>query len=116
MACGFLFLGSRRESRIALPLAVAGIAALIVVVYFSAAIPYPILHTALLGPAFATTVYGFALRPNWGAIQENRLLFLCGDASYSLYLLYSMIIGIYFHDRTGQLRQQSPIGVLVFVL
>jgi hypothetical protein len=27
-----------------------------------------------------------------------------------------MIIGIYFHDSTGRLRHQSPIGVLVFVL
>jgi peptidoglycan/LPS O-acetylase OafA/YrhL len=94
----------------------SGMVALIVVVYFSAVIPYPILHTALLGPAFAAIVYGFALRPNWGAILENRLLVLCGDASYSLYLLHSMIIGMYFHSTTGQLRYQSPIGVLVFVL
>src|SRR5216683_643435 len=116
MACGFLFLRSRREGKLALPLVLSGMAALIVVVYFSAVIPYPILHTALLAPAFAAIVYGFALRPNWGAPLENRLLVLCGDASYSLYLLHSMIIGIYFHDRTGQLRYQSPIGVLVFVV
>jgi peptidoglycan/LPS O-acetylase OafA/YrhL len=116
MACGFLFLRSRRESKLALPLVLGGIAALVVVVYFSAVIPYPILHTALLAPAFATIVYGFALRPNWGAILENRLLVLCGDASYSLYLLHSMIIGMYFHSTTGQLRYQTPVGVLVFVL
>jgi peptidoglycan/LPS O-acetylase OafA/YrhL len=41
---------------------------------------------------------------------------LCGDASYGLHLLHSMVIGIYFHDSTGRLRHQSPIGVLVFVL
>src|SRR5216683_6086134 len=116
MACGFLFLRSRRESKLASLLVLSGIAALVVVVFFNAAIPYPILHTALLAPAFAAIVYGFALRPNWGAPLENRLLVLCGDASYSLYLLHSMIIGIYFHDRTGQLRYQSPIGVLVFVV
>jgi peptidoglycan/LPS O-acetylase OafA/YrhL len=116
MACGFLFLRSRRESKLALPLVLSGIAALIVVVYFSAAIPYVILHTALLAPAFAAIVYGFALRPNWGTILENRLLVLCGDASYSLYLLHSMIVGIYFHDTTGRVRNQGPIGVLVFVL
>jgi peptidoglycan/LPS O-acetylase OafA/YrhL len=116
IACGFLFLRSRRESKLALPMVLSGMVALIVVVYFSAVIPYPILHTALLGPAFAAIVYGFALRPNWGAILENRLLVLCGDASYSLYLLHSMIIGMYFHSTTGQLRYQSPIGVLVFVL
>lgn len=116
MACGFLFLRSHREKNLALPLVLSGIAALIVVVYFSAVIPYPILHTALLAPAFAAIVYGFALRPKWGALMESRLLVLCGDASYSLYLLHSMIIGMYFHNTTGQLRYQSPIGVLVFVL
>jgi len=116
MACEFLFLRSHRESKLALPMVLSGIAALVVVVYFSAVIPYPILHTALLAPAFAAIVYGFALRPNWGAILENRLLVLCGDASYSLYLLHSMIIGMYFHNMTGQLRYQTPLGVLIFVI
>jgi len=116
MACGFLFLRSRRESKLASLLVLSGITALLVVVYFSAVIPYPILHTALLAPAFAAIVYGFALRPNWGMILENRWLVLCGDASYSLYLLHSMIVGMYFHSTTGQLRYQSPMGILVFVL
>ena len=116
MACGFLFLRSRRESKLASLLVLSGIAALLVVVYFSAVIPYPILHTALLAPAFAAIVYGFALRPNWGMILENRWLVLCRDASYSLYLLHSMIVGMYFHSTTGQLRYQSPMGILVFVL
>jgi len=116
MACGCLFLRSRRESKLALPLVVSGMAAFVVVVYFSAVIPYPILHTALLAPAFAAIVYALALRPNWGAILENRLLVLCGDASYSLYLLHSMIVGMYFHNMTGQLRYQTPLGVLIFVI
>ncbi len=116
MAGGFLFLRSRRESKLALPLVLSGIAALVAVVCFSALIPYPILHTALLAPAFASIVYGFALRPKWGALLESRLLVICGDASYSLYLLHSMIIGMYFHSTTGQLRHQSLTGVLVFVL
>src|SRR6267378_2521249 len=77
MACGFLFLRSRRESKLASLLVLSGIAALLVVVYFSAVIPYPILHTALLAPAFAAIVYGFALRPNWGMILENRWLVDC---------------------------------------
>jgi peptidoglycan/LPS O-acetylase OafA/YrhL len=116
MACGFLFLRSGKESKLALPLFLSGIAAFAVVVYFGPVIPYPILHTALLAPAFAAIVYAFALRPKWGAILENRLLVLCGDASYSLYLLHSMIIGMYFHNMTGQLRYQTPLGVLAFVI
>lgn len=116
MACGFLFLRSQRDSKHALPLVFSGIAAFALVVGFSNVIPYPILHTALLGPAFAAIVYGLALRPKWGAFLENRLLVLCGDASYSLYLLHSMIMGMFFFGRTGQLQHQSVLGVLVFVL
>lgn len=116
MACGFLFLRSQRESKLALPLVLSGIAAFAVVVGFSNVIPYPILHTALLGPAFAAIVYGLALRPSWSGFLENRLLVLCGDASYSLYLLHSMIMGMFFHDRTGQVQHQTFLGVLVFVL
>jgi peptidoglycan/LPS O-acetylase OafA/YrhL len=85
-------------------------------IYFSGSIPYPVMHTALLAPAFAAIVYGFALRPRWGTFMDNRVLVLAGDASYSLYLLHSMIIGMYFHNMKGQLRFQSLPGVLIFVL
>ena len=116
MACGLLFLRSRRESKFALPLVLFGLAGVGAVVYFSAAIPYPVLHTALLAPAFAAIVYGFALRPRWGAVLESRFLVLCGDASYSLYLLHSMIIGMFFHTATGQLRYNNFTGVVVFTV
>ena len=116
MACGFLFLRSRRENKLALPLVLFGIAGVGLAAYFEASIPYPVLHTALLAPVFAAIVYGFALRPRWSAVMENRPLILCGDASYSLYLLHSMIMGMYFHSTTGQLRFQSFSGLFVFVL
>lgn len=116
MACGFLFLHSRRDNRLALPLVLLGLVGCVVGISFSGSIPYPVMHTALLAPAFAAIVYGFALRPRWGTFMDNRLLVLAGDASYSLYLLHSMIIGMYFHNMKGQLRFQSLPGVLVFVL
>jgi peptidoglycan/LPS O-acetylase OafA/YrhL len=116
MACGFLFLRSRREHALALPLVLFGIAGVGMAAYFGAAIPYPVLHTALLAPAFAAIVYGFSLRPRWSAVLDKRLLVFCGDASYSLYLLHSMIMGMYFHTSTGQLRFQGFFGVLVYVL
>jgi peptidoglycan/LPS O-acetylase OafA/YrhL len=116
MACGFLFLRSHRENKFALPLVLIGLAGVGLAAYFEAIIPYPVLHTALLAPAFAAIVYGFALRPRWSALLDNRLLVLCGDASYSLYLLHSMIMGMYFHTSTGQLRFQSLFDVFVFVL
>ena len=115
MACGFLYLNSRREAKLALPLVLSGIAAIVVVVYFSGVIPYAILHTALLAPAFAAIVYGLALRPSWAGLLERRIFVLLGDASYSLYLLHTTIMGFYFYGSTGQLRRQTPLGVLVFV-
>lgn len=116
MACGFLFLESRRESKHALPLVVSGIAAILIVTYFSGSIPYPILHTALLAPAFAAIVYGFALRPQWGSILENRVLMLLGDASYSLYLLHVTIMFNFFRKTTGELRYSGPLAVLMYLL
>jgi len=116
MALGFVFLRSRREQKYALPLFVFGIAGVAAVAYFSASIPYPVIHTALLAPAFAAIVYAFALRPRWSAFLENRLLVLCGDASYSLYLLHSMVVGMYFHKMTGEVRFTSVPGLLVFVI
>src|SRR5882757_8436484 len=116
MACGFLFLLFLMEKKFATRVVFSGIAVFAVVVAFSTAIPYPILHTALLSPAFAAIIYGLALRPSWGAFLENRLLVLCGDASYSLYLLHSMIMGMYFYNQTGQVVHKTFLGVLVFVL
>lgn len=116
MACGFLFLRSERESKHALPLVISGLAAFLIVLYFGAVIPYPILHTSLLAPAFAAIVYGFALRPSWGSILESRFLVLCGDASYSLYLLHFTIIFTFFMGKNFQPRYQTPLGILVFVV
>ncbi|GAC1681188.1 MAG: acyltransferase [Candidatus Acidiferrum sp.] len=116
MASGCLFLQSRRESKLALPLVLSGMTTFVLVIYFSDRIPYPILHTALLSPAFAAIVYGFALRPKWGGILENRLLVLCGDASYSLYLLHVLILFNYFFTRAGEPRYRSLPGVLGYVL
>jgi peptidoglycan/LPS O-acetylase OafA/YrhL len=59
-------------------------------------IPYPVLHTALLAPAFAAVVYGVALRPRYVKFLENKTLVVLGDASYSLYLLHTLIIGAFF--------------------
>ena len=48
--------------------------------------------------------------------MDNPLLVLCGDASYSLYLLHAMMIGMYFHKMTGELRFTSIPSILVFVI
>ena len=42
-----------------------------------------------------------ALRPSWTGILEIKPLQLLGDASYSLYLLHSLMIGIYLQSISG---------------
>jgi peptidoglycan/LPS O-acetylase OafA/YrhL len=116
MVTGFLYLHSPREnSKSALPLVTVGIAAIVAAIYFCNVIPYAILHTALLGPAFAAIVYGFALRPSWGFVLENRALVLLGEASYSLYLIHVMIMFTFFRTNQGELRYHGPWAVLVYL-
>jgi peptidoglycan/LPS O-acetylase OafA/YrhL len=114
MACGAIFLKSKKEAKsendakFALPLVLAGLLIAATVAHYSARIPYPVLHTSLLAPAFAAIIYGFALRPAWGApLAWSPLVFL-GDASYSLYLLHSFFMGPFFYTQTGVPRHRGP--------
>lgn len=111
MAAGFIFLGSTRNHRNALPLIVGGAAAVGIVAVFSNRIPYAIIHTALLSPAFAAIIYGVALRPRWVSFLENRALVLFGDASYSMYLIHSNIVFSVFHTSKGEVRNASFAGL-----
>jgi peptidoglycan/LPS O-acetylase OafA/YrhL len=102
MACGFLFLHSKRNDKLAGSLIATGIAGFILVVRCGNWIPFPVLHTALLAPAFAAIVYGVALRPRFSQFLENKILVLLGDSSYSLYLLHTLAIGAFFQfSKTG---------------
>lgn len=129
MAAGALFLRSRdvagrdespggaSSDRLTLrPAAViwAGVAAVVVAILLQRWIPYPVMHTGLLAPAFAAIIFGFAAGTPFAATAEgaraapgglvqrllaSRVLLLLGEASYSLYLLHAM-----------------PIVILAFVL
>jgi len=102
MACGFLFLHSKKNDKLAVSLIATGIAAFVLVVRCGNWIPFPVLHTALLAPAFAAIVYGVALRPRFMQFLENKVLVLLGDSSYSLYLLHTLAIGAFFQfSKTG---------------
>jgi peptidoglycan/LPS O-acetylase OafA/YrhL len=102
MASGFLFLHSRKNDKLATALVVTGVAGFVLVVRCGYWIPFPVLHTALLAPAFAAIVYGIALQPRWGKFLENKVLVLLGDSSYSLYLLHTLAIGAFFQfSKTG---------------
>jgi len=123
MACGAMFLKSRKDAKpgssatLALPLVLAGLVIAATVAHFSARIPYTVLHTSLLAPAFAAIIFGFALQPRWGALLNWKPLVFLGDASYSLYLLHSFFLGPFFFTQTGVPRHRG-VGwyFLYFVL
>jgi peptidoglycan/LPS O-acetylase OafA/YrhL len=119
MACGAIFLKSRKDAapgnvkpargaNLALPLVFAGLVIAATVAHYSARIPYPVLHTSLLAPAFAAIIYGFALRPSWAAPLAWKPLVFLGDASYSLYLLHSFFLGPFFYTQMGAPRHRGP--------
>jgi peptidoglycan/LPS O-acetylase OafA/YrhL len=124
MATGLIFLKSRTlaspsaakptssSGALAAWLLALGLLAGAAAAIFSAQIPFAILHTALLAPAFAAIVYGLALQPKWTAFLRWSPLVLLGNASYSFYLLHSNIMGMYFFGSTGQLTHTSFAGVV----
>ncbi len=112
MACGFLFLSSKRNPRHGWPLVGLGLLGVAATTLASRFVPYLVVHTALSGPAFAALVYGVALQPAWASWLNNRALVLFGNASYSFYLLHSMTVWPFFHDsRTQAVRNQGFLGI-----
>lgn len=112
MVCGLYFLRRRSNSKVALPLLCGGLLGFGMVVYFSARIPYPIVHTSLLAPAFAAIIYALALQPGF-AVLRLRPMVLLGDASYSSYLLHPFLIGVCFFALGAVFRKWGTIGVLL---
>jgi peptidoglycan/LPS O-acetylase OafA/YrhL len=112
MCLGFLFLRGAVDRKWATPLLLGGIFVFVGITTVSPRIPYPILHDSALAPAFAAIIFGLALRPEWISFLEIRPLVLLGDASYTLYLLHSFILGAYFSP-FGQLRHISFWGIAI---
>lgn len=113
MATGLIFLKSKNSAKAAGPLIAVGLLAGGVAAVYSSQIPFAMLHTALLAPAFAAIVYGLALQPKWSVFLRWAPLVLLGNASYSLYLLHSNIMGMYFFGNQGQLQHTSLGGILL---
>ena len=111
-----LFLRGTVDRKWATPLIVAGFAYFAVVVASATHIPYPILHDAILTPAFVAIIYGLALRPAWTKVLELKPLVLLGEASYSFYLLHSNLLGWFFQP-SGELVHRSAgkmiLGVII---
>jgi peptidoglycan/LPS O-acetylase OafA/YrhL len=95
MACGLWFVRGVRDPKRASPLLLSGAAATLVVIVASPWIPYPVMHTGLLTPAFAAVICGIALRPLWLAAFETKWATMLGESSYALYLFHSLILGMF---------------------
>lgn len=89
---GRLFLARNDTRRLATPLIVCGLVIVATITLLVGRIPSPFISAGFLSPAFAAIIYGFALQPKWSSFLGARWLVLLGDASYSLYLLHSIVI------------------------
>ena len=117
MVCGYLFIRSERNPKLALPLVALGLLGVAAVAAASKFVPYLVVHTAMSGPAFAAVVYGIALQPKWASWLNNRLLVLFGDASYSFYLLHTMFVWPFFHDfKTQAVRNNGFLGIAIWTV
>jgi len=93
VVAGRLFLATGNNVKLAAPLILTGLVVLGTMVVLAGKIPSPLISAGFLSPAFAAIIYGLALQPKWAAFLETPGLVLLGDASYSLYLLHSIVIG-----------------------
>jgi peptidoglycan/LPS O-acetylase OafA/YrhL len=117
MAAGLLFLRGERNRKMAWPLVLAGLSAIAAVAALSPWLPYLVIHTALLAPAFAAIVYGVALRPAGVEVLEHKVMEALGEASYPFYLLHSMVISMFFKNwETGINRHQTLLGLATWLL
>ena len=97
MLAGRLFLAEFAKKKFATPLILAGLLGFAGVVIFADRIPSPVISTGLLSPAFAALIFGAAQQPRWLSFLAHPWLVLLGDASYSLYLLHSLLISRTFN-------------------
>jgi peptidoglycan/LPS O-acetylase OafA/YrhL len=87
-----LFLSSGRSRGLGSICILSGVSGVVLVTIFATQIPNPVISTGLLSPAFAAIIYGVALQPRWTRFLAVAPLVYLGEASYSLYLLHSIVI------------------------
>ena len=71
-----------------------GVAALTLAIAAQRWLPYPMLHSGLVAPAFALLIFGIATQPAWTRLLAIKPLILLGEASYSLYLLHTFPLAL----------------------
>jgi peptidoglycan/LPS O-acetylase OafA/YrhL len=96
MLAGLLFLRVRDTGSVsvaaALPLVLGGLLVVATLTVLAGRVPNPLISAGFLSPAFAAMIFGLALQPPWASVLEAKWLLLLGEASYSLYLLHSIVI------------------------
>ncbi len=124
LACGCWFVQGEQDTKMATPLVLLGMAGVLVTIAFSASIPYPVMCTGLMAPAFAAIICGLALQPRWLAWLERPWLVLLGEASYCLYLLHLLVLILAFYiiwpepsgvPGAGRVLGSAVVAILVSV-
>jgi peptidoglycan/LPS O-acetylase OafA/YrhL len=92
MLAGQIFLRVKVSGALALPLVLGGSLVVATLTVLVGTVPTPLISAGFLSPAFAAIIFGIALRPQWVSVLEANWLLLLGEASYSLYLLHSVVI------------------------
>ena len=97
---------------------VTGALLVLAAILFQRYIPFPMMHSGLLAPAFALLIFGFATQPPWTRPLAAKPLVLLGEASYSLYLLHSFFIvtAMIMFGRSPHLTLVTVATVLVAIL
>jgi len=116
MFAGRLLLADFAKKKFATPLILAGLLGFSYVVFLADRIPGPVVSTGLLSPAFAALILGAAQQPRWLSFLAHPWLVLLGDASYSLYLLHSLMISRTFDalpSLPGPLRLAACFAVAI---
>jgi len=97
---------------------VIGALLVLAAILFQRYIPFPMMHSGLLAPAFALLIFGFATQPAWSRPRAAKPLVLLGEASYSLYLLHGFFIvtALVMFGRSSTLTLVTVVTVLVAIL
>ena len=116
MGVGVAFLRFRDRAQ-NWPIFLGGLLVLLAIA-FQRYIPFPMMHSGLLAPAFALLIFGFATRPAWSRPLGVKPLVLLGEASYSLYLLHGffIVMSLVIFGRSPHLVLVTVVTILVAIL
>lgn len=120
IAAGIWFLRSPRAlARIAAPLSIVSLLAIITLLALHQRLPYLLLHNGLLAPLFM--VFIMALATGGGPIARvlgSPHLHVLGEASFALYLLHIAVLVYVFKlfEAIGMSMDESPALVIAYLL